>query len=130
MKSSYHWIIVGAVFAFCAVGIGAFAAHGLKNILTEYQLGIVDTAAKYQMYHALAILLSVSLLKSDVRAVNVVNSCFAAGVFLFSGSLYALALSGIKTFAYFTPIGGLLFLIAWLAFILFAYQLSQKEKQS
>lgn len=130
MTSNYRWIIVGASIAFSAVAIGAFAAHGLKHVLTQYQLGIVDTGAKYQMYHALAILLSVNLFKSNVRALNAVNSCFTAGVLLFSGSLYALAVSGIKIFAYFTPVGGLLFLIAWLAVIFFAYQRGQQEKSS
>jgi len=110
------WAIVGAMVCLLSVVIGAFAAHSLKTTLSDYQIGIVGTGAQYQMYHGLAILISSLLflaLQTPTKLIHFVNSAFAAGCLLFPISLYCLALTEVKMFAYFTPLGGLFFIIGW-----------------
>ena len=103
----------GALQAFLAVVAGAFGAHGLKERLSEYSLGIWHTAVTYHMWHALAILL-LALLPLPAAAARRAHWCFSAGLLLFSGSLYALALSDLKALGMITPLGGLAFLAGWL----------------
>ena len=107
-------IISGAVSAFITVALGAFAAHGLKNSLTPYALDIWTTAVNYQMFHSLGLLL-IALL-GNALSVNLhkPGNIMLAGIVLFSGSLYALALSGIKPLGMITPLGGSCFLVAWM----------------
>ncbi|WCE30397.1 DUF423 domain-containing protein [Vibrio sp. SCSIO 43137] len=101
-----------------AVGLGAFAAHGLKSRLSEYLLSVFETGVLYQFLHTLAIIACVVLIqlnsdekmqKSLLRASN----CFIIGILCFSGSLYGLALTGIKWFGPVTPFGGLMFMLGW-----------------
>lgn len=108
------WLCLGAVYGFLAVALGAFGAHALKARLTPELLAVWRTAVEYHFYHALA-LLAVGLLARQLQAgaLNVAGLCFAFGVILFSGSLYALALSGIRVLGAVTPLGGLLFLAGW-----------------
>lgn len=103
---------LGAGFMFLAVGLGAFGAHALKNRLTPDMLAVFETGVKYQVYHALALLLLAAL-----RGPNKAAWCFSAGIVLFSGSLYILALTGVRKWGAVTPIGGLLFLAGWLFFL-------------
>ncbi len=108
----------GAALAFLSVAAGAFGAHGLKDLLDAEMKDVWETAARYQMYHALALLLVAALAGSlSPRAVSWSGCCFTAGVVLFSGSLYALSLSGIRWLGAITPVGGLLFLAGWLALL-------------
>ena len=111
-------VAVGAILAMVAVGAGAFAAHGLESVLDAYRLGIFETAARYQMYHAVA-LLAVGAVASrpgySPRWLKLASLAFGLGVLLFSGSLYALALTGIGILGAVTPVGGLAFIIGWLA---------------
>lgn len=110
-----HWILIATLFAFLAVAAGAFGAHGLKDRLSDEHLAVFETAARYQMYHALALGLTALWMdrSSAVRLLRVAAWCFAIGVVLFSGSLYALALSGMARFGAVTPAGGLAFLAGW-----------------
>lgn len=120
IKRLGRWLAIGALLCMLSVIIGAFAAHGLKSQLNEYQLGIVQTGAKYQMYHGLALIMYSILCflkKEFVVFARVVNTAFLIGTILFSGSLYLLALTKISLFAYFTPLGGLAFIIAWCVFV-------------
>ena len=94
---------------FLAVGLGAFGAHALKARLSPEMLAIFETGVKYQVYHALALLLLAAL-----RGPSKAAWCFTAGIVLFSGSLYILALTGVKKWGALTPIGGVLFLAGWL----------------
>ncbi len=106
-------IISGAISALLAVALGAFAAHGLKNMLGEYEKTIWQTAVDYQMFHSLGLLL-IGLLAASLRInLNKPGWLMLAGIILFSGSLYVLALSGIKALGAITPLGGSCFLIAW-----------------
>lgn len=109
------WIIAGAVFGFLSVAIGAFGAHSLKNVLDAYGRDIFHTAVLYQMFHSLA-LVGVGLVQNirKLPGLDISGWCFAAGIVLFSGSLYLLAVTGIKSLGVITPFGGLAFLFAWL----------------
>ena len=108
------FLLVGALAAFLAVALGAFGAHGLRNRLSPEMLGVFETAVRYQMYHALALLL-VSLMMGATGgwAIRAAGWAFTAGIVLFSGSLYLLAITGTSTFGAITPIGGLAFLVGW-----------------
>src|SRR3954470_12020770 len=103
-------IALGALNAFVAVAAGAFGAHGLRERLEPRALEIFETAARYQMYHALAIVLCGALATAGAAKAGWI---FQAGIVIFSGSLYALALTGVKGLGAITPIGGLAFLIGW-----------------
>lgn len=108
------WLCMGAINALLSVAAGAFGAHGLKDRVTPRHLEVFETAARYQMYHAFA-LIAVAWLASRAPSVTVTASgwCFLAGIILFSGSLYAITLTGVNGFGRITPIGGLLFIIGW-----------------
>ena len=105
---------MGALLAGLAVGAGAFGAHALRDRLTPDMLAIFETAVRYQMYHALA-LLAVAWATTrwpDSSAV-LAGWCFVAGIVVFSGSLYVLALTGVRWLGAITPLGGLAFLAGW-----------------
>ncbi|RKG58758.1 DUF423 domain-containing protein [Corallococcus sp. AB011P] len=119
------WIVVGAVNAFLSVAAGAFGAHALKARLPQDLLVIFETGARYHMYHALA-LVAVGLL-GTVRPSALLESAgwaMLAGIVLFSGSLYALALSGVRVLGAITPLGGLGFLVGWALFAVAAWRTS------
>ncbi len=110
--------VLGGAFAFLAVVLGAFGAHGLEARLTPDDLAIFETGVRYQMYHALGLLLlglrSPGLSPGWIRASV---WAFTLGILLFSGSLYVLALSGIRGLGAVTPFGGVAFLVGWGALI-------------
>ena len=109
------WLLIGGIYGFVAVAFGAFGAHALKEKLSPDLLAVWRTAVEYQFYHALALLLVGLLLRQSPASdsLNVAGLCFAAGVLLFSGSLYALALGGVRGLGAVTPFGGILFLAGW-----------------
>lgn len=107
-------IRLGALFAAIAIVTGAFAAHGLKEIVDNHALSIFKTGAQYQFYHALALILTGILANQKQRLLAVPGWFFVAGIVLFSGSLYALALTSIHWIGAITPLGGLCFIIGWL----------------
>ena len=105
----------GALAAFVAVALGAFAAHGLKSRLDPIMLATFETGVRYHMYHALALLaVAWAAARWPSAAVNASGWLFVAGIVLFSGSLYALSLSGVRWLGAITPLGGLAFLVGWL----------------
>jgi uncharacterized membrane protein YgdD (TMEM256/DUF423 family) len=103
-------VAAGAINAGLAVAAGAFAAHGLRERLEARSLEIFETAARYQMYHALAMLLAAVMATSSAKTAGWI---FQAGIVVFSGSLYALALTDVKLLGAITPLGGLAFLVGW-----------------
>lgn len=113
-------LISGAVFAFLAVAIGAFGAHGLQALLhANERLDTFETAVKYHMYHALALLLTGVLLPYfPGKLVESSIWLFIAGILIFSGSLYLLSVTNVRILGAITPIGGLCFLIAWTLLII------------
>lgn len=118
-------VAAGAVFALLAVATGAFAAHGLKQVLDAYSLGLIETAARYQMYHALGLLLvAVIGAEADLsdRWLKFAGLAFVFGILVFSGSLYLLALSGARWLGAITPLGGIAFILGWAALIAAAFR--------
>lgn len=110
------FLFIASILGGLSVAAGAFASHALKEKLTERAAEIFETGARYQMYHALALLL-VALLLSRAEAPQLTlvaaGYAFIIGVILFSGSLYALSLTGIKWLGPITPLGGVAFLVGW-----------------
>ncbi|HWD26238.1 MAG TPA: DUF423 domain-containing protein [Rhizomicrobium sp.] len=118
------WLLVAAINGGLAVASGAFAAHGLQGRLDAHALQIFETGARYHMYHALALGLAAYAIRDAAAGAATVASIFyLLGIVLFSGSLYLLALTGMKGFAFVTPIGGLCFLIGWGALAVAAMRL-------
>jgi uncharacterized membrane protein YgdD (TMEM256/DUF423 family) len=109
--------VCGALSAFVAVAAGAFGAHALRTRLGPELLAVFETAARYQMYHALA-LVAVAWATSRWASpqLRAAGWLFVAGTILFSGSLYLLALTGARGLGAVTPLGGLCFLAGWLLF--------------
>ena len=115
-------MFVGALMGGVGVGIGAFGAHGLRGRLSPEMLAVFETGVRYQMYHALAMLATALLMsRLEGRALLIGGWSFFVGILLFSGSLYALALTGVTTLGAITPLGGLAFLIGWVCLAIAAF---------
>lgn len=109
------FVALGAVSAFLGVALGAFAAHGLKTRLAENLLITFETAVRYQLYHALALLaVGLAYTRWPGPAMAASGFMFVVGTVLFSGSLYALSLSEMRWLGAITPFGGVAFLGGWL----------------
>ncbi len=105
----------GALSAFVAVAAGAFGAHGLKARISPDMIAVFEVGARYQMYHALALMVCAwAVTRWPGNLPHAAGWLFIAGTFVFSGSLYALALTGIRALGAVTPLGGLAFLAGWL----------------
>jgi uncharacterized membrane protein YgdD (TMEM256/DUF423 family) len=108
------WLFLSAINGALAVLAGAFAAHGLKAMLDTQALSVFETGARYQMYHALAMGLAALGGRGQARgAASLAAGLFLAGIILFSGSLYLLALTNMPALGFATPFGGLAFLAGW-----------------
>lgn len=107
-------VLLGALFAGLAVALGAFGAHALKDQLDARALEVFDTGVRYQLAHSLA-LLACAALGDRGRRTGAAAWCFTAGIVLFSGSLYGLALADWKWLGPVTPLGGVAFLAGWVA---------------
>lgn len=111
---AHHVLASGAGLGLLAVALGAFGAHALKGTVMPEQLVIFETGNRYHMYHALALLaVGLALRQKPSSMFRLSARCFLGGIALFSGSLYTLALTGLKGLGAVTPVGGLLFLIGW-----------------
>ena len=105
---------VAALSAFLAVAAGAFGAHALKSRLAPEMLGVFEVGVRYQMYHALGLFVCAWAADKWSGALPIAAAAlFVAGTILFSGSLYALSLSGVRWLGAITPLGGLAFLAGW-----------------
>jgi uncharacterized membrane protein YgdD (TMEM256/DUF423 family) len=110
------FFIIGAVLGALGVTAGAFGAHGLKARLTPEMLAVFETGVRYQLIHALALLaVAWAGARWSSPAISVAGWLFVVGIFLFSGSLYALCLTGIRGLGAVTPFGGVAFIAGWLA---------------
>ncbi|NEO34902.1 MAG: DUF423 domain-containing protein [Moorea sp. SIOASIH] len=121
------FLAIASILGGLSVVAGAFASHALKEKLTERGLEIFQTGARYQMYHALALMLVALLLsRAEVAqtSLTVAGSAFIAGIAIFSGSLYALSLSGIKWLGAIAPLGGAALILGWgcLAIAAFSFE--------
>ncbi|MCJ7783119.1 MAG: DUF423 domain-containing protein [Desulfobacterales bacterium] len=108
------WFLSAGIFGFLSVALGAFGAHSLKNVLDDYGKSIYEKAVLYQMFHTTA-LLAVGMIQhfDKETSFSMAGWGFLIGIILFSGSLYLLAITGIKWLGAITPIGGVAFLFGW-----------------
>jgi uncharacterized membrane protein YgdD (TMEM256/DUF423 family) len=108
------FLLIGALAGFTAVALGAFGAHGLRARLSPDMLAVFETGVRYHMYHALAIIATALIMdRASGRLTAAAGWLFTAGIVLFSGSLYALAVTGVTVLGAITPIGGVAFLAGW-----------------
>lgn len=122
---AHLFIKFSALSGLLAVALGAFGAHALKNRLDEYAQSIYQTAVLYQFVHTLALLACAlfMLFIGKSQALTVAGIAFILGIMIFSGSLYGLSLSGVRILGAITPIGGLAFIIGWVALFIAAFQI-------
>jgi uncharacterized membrane protein YgdD (TMEM256/DUF423 family) len=111
---------IGALLAGLAVAAGAFGAHALRNRLSAGDLAIFETAARYQMYHALALLAAAWLLDRNIAQAGLAAWGFTLGTIVFSGSLYLMVFTGMRWLGAITPLGGVALLVGWVAMVLAA----------
>lgn len=123
------WLVLGSLSGALAVGMGAFGAHGLENILeANQQTDVYQTAAEYHFVHSLA-LLAVGLLALRVpsKSANVAGWSFLLGILLFSGSLYALGITNFTKLGAIAPFGGTAFIVGWIALALAGWKKPEHE---
>lgn len=110
------WLVIAGVCGFLGVAFGAVGAHALEDTLSPENMAHFDTAARYHLIHAVA-LLAISWRESGkpYRAISIARWAFLAGILLFSGSLYVFATTQMRIFAHITPLGGLSFMAGWIA---------------
>lgn len=124
-------LFAGAIFGMLGVVIGAFATHGLKPLISEEAIGTFETGVKYQIYHALLLLIVGSFHFISRKARSIILWLLVVGIVLFSGSIYFLATNTLTTFnfktiGFVTPIGGSLLIIAWFLLIWKFFKLKKK----
>ena len=109
------FLTLASLSGMTAVILGAFGAHALKDRLDDYALGVFETAVQYHFYHSLALLAVGVIALQQPQAILLKSSgwLFLLGVLIFSGSLYVLALTGVKWLGAITPLGGLAFIAGW-----------------
>ncbi|HTY09957.1 MAG TPA: DUF423 domain-containing protein [Bacteroidota bacterium] len=114
MTTPKTFFLLGCIFSLLGVAFGAFGAHALKQKLSPELLQVFETGVRYQMYHAFALFaVSWAMSSWNVASAGAAGWWFTAGIVLFSGSLYALALTDVRWLGAITPFGGLSFLIGW-----------------
>jgi uncharacterized membrane protein YgdD (TMEM256/DUF423 family) len=115
---------IGAILAAISVSLGAFAAHAATKFMTEQQLGWMEKAARYNMYHALALFAvawALTRWTSQMGLINAAGWSFVVGVALFSGSLYIMAFTPLRL-GYITPLGGVAFILGWILLAIAAWK--------
>lgn len=124
-QTSRLFILCGAISGFLSVSLGAFAAHSLKQQLSEHYLSVFQTGVTYQFYHALGLMLiGLIAYHHNTTGIKLAGWFMLAGSVVFSGSLYLLSLTGIRWLGMITPLGGLCFLTGW---ALLAYSIWKKS---
>jgi len=117
------FLLLGSISGLVAVAAGAFGAHSLRDRLAADLLAVFETGVRYQIYHALALLLTAWAVTRWQGTLTVAAGwLFVAGTLIFSGSLYALGLSGVRWLGAITPLGGVAFLAGWLCLALAAWR--------
>ncbi len=116
------FLLLGAILGFLGVALGAFGAHGLRSRLSPDMLAVFETGVRYQMYHVFALLIVSAAIGhlGSARLLLMAGWFFFAGILIFSGSLYALALTSTGVLGAITPFGGLALLVGWACLALFA----------
>ncbi|HEU0161085.1 MAG TPA: DUF423 domain-containing protein [Rhizomicrobium sp.] len=122
------WLFTAALLGAGAVMLGAFAAHGLAARLDPRALAVFDTGARYHLAHALAMALAALAMRGAARPLaQIAAALFGGGILLFSGSLYLLAVTGIRALGMVTPLGGLCFIGGWVMLALAALKLPRQD---
>ena len=117
------FISMSAILGLLGVALGAFGSHGLKEKLSADMMSVYQTGSHYHLIHALALLgIGILARQMDATAIKVAGIAMIFGIFVFSGSLYALAISGVRILGAITPIGGVGFMIGWAALAVAAIQ--------
>ena len=118
------FLFLGAIMMFLSVALGAFGAHGLKSVLSAEQLTVYQTGVHYQMIHGIGLILVAILMSkyTDIGLFPAAGWAMLIGIILFSGSLYALAFTGVRTLGIITPVGGVGFLIGWILLAIAAFK--------
>ena len=114
-----NYLLIGAMSGCLVVIMGAFGAHALNELLDDYGKSIYNKAVLYHMFHSIAILILglINKIQPEIQ-LSMAGRSFVFGIILFSGSLYILAITGIKSLGMITPIGGILFIIGWVFLII------------
>jgi uncharacterized membrane protein YgdD (TMEM256/DUF423 family) len=114
-----NYLLIGAMSGCLVVIMGAFGAHALNELLDDYGKSIYNKAVLYHMFHSIAILILglINKIQPEIQ-LSMAGWSFVFGIILFSGSLYIIAITGIKSLGIITPIGGILFIIGWVFLIL------------
>jgi len=114
-----NYLLIGAMSGCLVVIMGAFGAHALNELLDDYGKSIYNKAVLYHMFHTIAILILglINKIQPEIQ-LSMAGWSFMFGIILFSGSLYIIAITGIKSLGIITPIGGILFIIGWVFLIL------------
>ncbi|MGD8188966.1 DUF423 domain-containing protein [Brevibacillus ginsengisoli] len=120
------FLFLGAVMMSLSVALGAFGAHGLKSVLSPEQLAVYQTGVHYQMIHGLGLILIAILMSkyANMGLLPAAGWAMLIGIILFSGSLYALTLTGVNSLGIITPFGGVAFLIGWILLAIAAFKLT------
>jgi uncharacterized membrane protein YgdD (TMEM256/DUF423 family) len=133
------WLFIGALLGGLAVAAGAFGAHGLDSHFSQggltadesRLLEVWETAARYQMFHALALLaVGMATARHCGLAINVAGATMTLGTLIFSGCLYALVLSGVKVLGAIVPVGGVLMIVGWVALAVAVWRLPDSSRQT
>jgi uncharacterized membrane protein YgdD (TMEM256/DUF423 family) len=130
MKPSV-FLFLGTTCAFLAVALGAFGAHGLKNMISPEMLAVYKTGVEYQMWHAFGLIAIALMQQHDTqsRLLKWAGALMFLGIILFSGSLYTLAILNLPILGAITPIGGVSFLVSWSLLIIFSGKKSTHNKR-
>lgn len=121
--AALRFFALGALFAMVAVAAGAFGAHGLRARVDPGMLAVFETGARYQMYHALGLLaVAWAAAVEPGRLASAAGWLFVAGILVFSGSLYALVLTGVRALGAITPLGGVAFIAGWACLAAWAFR--------
>jgi uncharacterized membrane protein YgdD (TMEM256/DUF423 family) len=123
-----NWSAIGAIFLALAVMLGAFGAHGLRSRLDAYSMDVYEKAVLYHSIHAIGLLVAPVFARLDMMSdAGASRVCWllAAGILIFSGSLYVLAVSGIRALGAITPFGGVAFIAGW---AILAWELFRVER--
>jgi uncharacterized membrane protein YgdD (TMEM256/DUF423 family) len=121
--SSSAWMVVGALLGACGVGLGAFGAHGLKGRVAPEMVAVFETAVRYHLTHALALLaVAWASERWPGSFTQAAGWLFVLGIAIFCGSLYVMTLTGARWLGAVTPLGGLAFILGWLALALAAFR--------
>lgn len=121
--TALRFFALGALFAMVAVAAGAFGAHGLRARVDPAMLAVFETGARYQMYHALGLLaVAWAAAVAPGRLASAAGWLFVAGILVFSGSLYALVLTGVRALGAITPLGGVAFIAGWACLAAWAFR--------